>query len=267
MKIAVGQFDAGADKSSNVERIADLAGQAARAGARIAVFPEAAMHTFGALTDDLHPAAEPLDGPFVDSLLRLAYRLGLIVVAGMFEAIPGDQRIYNTAVVVDPRDGVLAAHRKRHLYDAFGEKESDRFLPGSEDPPILEIDGFKVALVICYEIRFPGYIQQIADRGADVLLLPAAWVAGPLKEEHWTVMVHARAIENTMYVAGAGMIGAGYCGRSMIVDPLGVVAVGMAEAEGLVVGEVSSERLAKARARLPLVEQRRAASQAPASKR
>lgn len=263
MKIAVGQFDAGADKSTNVERIADLTRQAVKAGARMVVFPEGAMHTFGELTDDLRPAAEPLDGPFVDALMRLAYRLEIIVVAGMFESIAGDERVYNTAVIVDPRDGVIAAHRKRHLYDAFGEKESDRFRPGSDAPPLVDVDGIKTALVICYEIRFPAYVQDLADRGAQLLLVPAAWVAGPLKEEHWTVMLQARAIENTIYVAGAGMAGAGYCARSIIVDPMGVVQAGLAEAEGVVVGEVSEERLAKARARLPLIEQRAASVTAP----
>lgn len=260
MKIAVGQFAAGPDKVANVEAIADLTAQANRAGARVVVFPEGAMHTFGELTDDLRPAAEPLDGPFVDSLLRLSYRLGIIVVAGMFEAIHSDERIHNTVVVIDPRDGIVATHRKRHMYDAFGEKESDRFRPGTEDPPLLEIESFKMSVVICYELRFPAYIQEIADRGADVLLVPAAWVAGPLKEEHWSVMMRARAIENTMYVAGAGMGGAGYCARSMIVDPLGVVSAGLAEAPGLAIAEITAERLAHARARLPLVAQRRAAS-------
>ncbi len=259
MRIAVGQFAAGADKAYNIARLSELAAQAAHAGARVVVFPEGAMHTFGELSDDLRLAAEPLDGPFVDALQRLAYRLGVIVVAGMFEAVPGDHRIHNTAVVVDPRDGLLAAHRKRHLYDAFGEKESDRFLAGVDEPPLLDIDGFKTALVICYEIRFPSYIQALADCGAQLLLVPAAWVAGPLKEEHWTLMTRARALENTMYVAGAGMAGAGYCARSMIVDPLGVVSVGLGESEGIGVGDISEERLAKARARLPLVEQRRAA--------
>ena len=267
MKIAVGQFAAGADKSTNVERIAALTGQAVKAGARVVVFPEGAMHTFGELTDDLRRAAEPLDGPFVDSMMRLAYRLGIIVVAGMFEAIPGDERVYNTAVIVDPRDGVIAAHRKRHLYDAFGDRESDRFRPGTDAPPLLDIDGIKTALVTCYEIRFPAYVQDVADRGAQLLLVPAAWVAGPLKEEHWTVMLLARAIENTMYVAGAGMAGTGYCARSMIIDPLGVLQVGLAEAEGVAVGDVSEERLAVARARLPLVEQRRTGSSVTASGR
>ena len=260
MKIAVGQFAAGSDKRANLERISALTEEAARGGARLVVFPEGAMHTFGELTDDLSPAAEPLDGRFVSELSRLASRLGLTVVAGMFEAIPGDRHIYNTAVVVEPGRGLIASHRKRYLYDAFGEKESDRMQAGTEDLPLVDVEGFSVAVAICYELRFPSFIQQAADAGADVLALPAAWVAGPLKEEHWTITVRSRAIENTMYVAGAGMTGVGYCARSMIVDPLGVVQAGLGEAEGMTVSEVTKERLAKARARLPLVAQRLAAS-------
>lgn len=264
MKIAVAQFASGVDKASNLEHISALATEAGRAGARLVVFPEGAMHTFGELTDDLSPAAEPLDGPFVIQLSRLASRLDATLVAGMFEAIPGDHRIINTAVVVDARRGLVAAHRKHFLFDAFGERESDRMVSGTEDLPLLDIDGFTVAVAICYELRFPAFIQNAADRGAQVLVVPSAWVAGPLKEDHWTVMVRARAIENTMYVAAAGMTGAGYCGRSMIVDPLGVVEVAQGEAEGVAIGEVSKERLAKVRARLPLVEQRRART--PAAK-
>lgn len=258
MKIAVAQFASTADKSDNIEKIAALTVRAQRDGAQVVVFPESAMHTFGEPTDDPRSSAEPLDGPFVDALLRLTYRLGIKVVAGMFERIAGDERVYNTAVVIDPREGVIAMHRKRFLYDAFGDQESRWFLSGSDDPPLLDLEGFKVGLVICYEIRFPAYIQHLADRGADALLVPAAWVAGPLKEDHWQVMVQARAIENTMYVVGAGLTGIGYCGRSVIVDPLGVVQAGLGETEGVIVGELSKERLAHARARLPLVEQRRA---------
>lgn len=266
MKIAVAQFAPTADKKANLEHISGLAEQAAHAGARMVVFPEGAMHTFGELTDDLSPVAEPLDGPFVTHLGKLASRLDLALVAGMFEAIPGDHRIHNTAVVIDRRKGVVAAHRKRHLYDAFGEEESDRFRAGKEDIPLLDIDGFSIAVVVCYELRFPAFIQDVADRGAQVLVVPAAWVAGPLKEEHWNLMVRARAVENTMYVAGAGCTGAGYCGRSMLVDPLGVVECGLGEAAGVAVGEVTMERLASVRARLPLVEQRRAAARTLAAK-
>ena len=259
-KIAVAQFASGFDKDANLDRIRSLAEQAARAGARVTVFPEGSMHTFGELKDDLAPAAEPLDGPFVDALARLATRLDMTIVAGMFESIPGAKRVHNTALVVAPREGLIARHRKRHLYDAFEERESDRIVAGDADPPFFDLEGFQASLVVCYELRFPAYIQQLADRGAEVLLVPAAWVAGPLKEEHWMVMVRARAIENTMYVGAAGMSGAGYCAKSMIVDPMGVVESALGEAEGVTIGEVTKERLARVRRRLPLVEQRRAAA-------
>ena len=260
MRIAVAQYESGWDKNANLEHITAMAEHAAALGARLTVFPEGAMHTFGEPSDDIQPAAELLDGPFVDQLSRLASRTKMTLVVGMFELIPGHERISNTAVVIDPSSGLAATHRKRHLYDAFGERESDRFLPGDGDHPMVEIEGFKVAVTICYELRFPSYIQQAADRGADVLAVPSAWVAGPLKEEHWNVLVRARAIENTMYVAAAGLTGALYCARSMIVDPMGAVIGGLGESEGVAVAELSRERLAKVRAKLPLVAQRRAAS-------
>jgi len=262
-KIAVAQFASGFDKRANLDRIRSLAEQAAREGARVAVFPEGAMHTFGELKDDLAPSAEPLDGSFVDALARLATKLDMTIVAGMFESIPGENRIHNTAVVIAPTKGLVAQHRKHHLYDAFEERESDRIRGGEGEPPVFDLEGFKASLVVCYELRFPAYIQQAADRGAELLLVPSAWVAGPLKEEHWMVMVRARAIENTMFVAGAGMNGPGYCGKSMVVDPMGVVVASLGEADGVAAADISRERLSKVRARLPLVEQRRAAAKAP----
>jgi deaminated glutathione amidase len=264
MKVAVAQFSAGMDKAANLARIEGLAERAATAGAQLAVFPEAAMYDFGSSTDDLRSPAESLDGPFVGSLIRLSARLHLAVVVGMFEAIPGDHRVHNTAVIVDPRRGLVAAYRKRHLFDAFGDSESERIRPGGEDPPLLELHGFKVAVAVCYDLRFPGFIERIADRGAELLLVPSAWVAGPLKEEHWSVLLRARAIENTIYLAAAGQTGTSYCGRSSIVDPLGVVMAALGVAEGYVTAEVSEDRLREVRARLPVLAQRRSEAEASA---
>jgi predicted amidohydrolase len=265
MKVAVAQFSAGRDAGANLGHITALAEEAARSGARLVVFPEGAMHSFGGPGEDLSPFAEALDGRFVDHLRRLASRVEATLVAGMLESIPGEHLVYNTAVIVDPRDGLVATHRKRHLYDAFEERESDRMRPGVEPLPLVDVDGFKTAIGVCYELRFPAFIQDAADRGAELLAIPSAWVAGPLKEEHWVITTRARAIENTMYVAAAGMSGAGYCARSMLIDPLGVVLVGLGEAEGVTSGEITKERLAVARRRLPLIEQRRSTSRvAPA---
>ena len=259
MRIAIGQFSAGMDKPANLARISDLTARAAEAGAKVIVFPEGAMCDFGAPTDDLHGLAEPLDGRFVQALSELAARFGATLVAGMFESIAGDRLVYNSAVVVDPAKGLVGTYRKRHLFDAFGETESERFRRGDEDPLQVEVGGFKLAVAICYDIRFASFIERAADGGAELLVAPAAWVAGPLKEEHLSVLARARAIDNTMYVAVGGQTGPAYTGRSLIVDPLGATLAGLGDAEGVAVAEVSRERLKAARARLPVLAQRRAA--------
>jgi deaminated glutathione amidase len=259
MKIAVAQFSSGMDKAANLARIVSLTERAADAGARLVVFPEAAMCDFGLATDDLRSLAEPLDGRFVQSLSELAARFDMTLVAGMFESIHDDRLVYNSAVVVDPDRGHVGVFRKRHLYDAFGEVESERFRPGSDDPLLVRIDGFLAAVVICYDIRFASFIERAGDSGADLLVAPAAWVAGPLKEEQLSVLSRARAIDNTMYVAVGGQTGAGYAGGSVIVDPLGAVVGGVGEVEGIATADVSRERIEAVRARLPVLAQRRAA--------
>ena len=260
MRIAVAQLSAGMSKPANLERITTLAAQAADSGARLVVFPEAAMCDFGEKTDDLHAVAEPLDGRFATTLSELAARHRMTVVAGMFESIAGERLIYNSAVVVDPTKGLVGTFHKRHMFDAFGEVESERFRAGAEDPLQIEIDGFRAAVVICYDLRFASFIERAADQGADLLLAPTAWVAGPLKEEHLTVVARARALDNTMYVAVGGMAGAAYTGRSVIVDPLGAQIAGLGEGEGVAIADISHERLKAARKRLPVLAQRRAAN-------
>jgi predicted amidohydrolase len=260
MRIAVAQLSATMSKPANLERIAELTARAADAGARLVVFPEGAMCDFGTKTDDIHSTAEPLDGHFVQALSKLADRFDLTVVAGMFESIPGEHLIYNSAVVVAPSAGLAGVYRKRHLFDAFGEIESERFLAGEADPLVVDIDGFKVGVVICYDMRFASFIERAADGGADLIVAPAAWVAGPLKEEHLSVVAHARAIDNTVYVAVAGQGPPAYTGRSVIVDPLGATLAGLGEADGVATAEVTRDRLKAARARLPVLTQRAVAA-------
>jgi predicted amidohydrolase len=192
----------------------------------------------------------------VTALSRLASRHRLAVVAGMFETAPGDQRVLNTAVLVEADRGLVGSYRKQNLYDALGEVESDRLLPGNEPPEVLEIDGYRLAMIICYDMRFPSLVASVADRGAEVLLVPSAWVAGPMKEEHWTVLTHARAIENTMYVAAAGQGGPAYTARSVIVDPFGVTLTSLGEVPGVATAHVSPERLLAVRTKLPVLAQR-----------
>jgi predicted amidohydrolase len=221
----------------------------------LVVLPEASMHDFGDPGHVLAGSAEPLDGPFVDLISTWARRLAATVVAGMFEAADGLP--YNTLVAVGPDGTVTATYRKVHLYDSFGYRESDRLAPGPVGPVVLDVAEHRVGLLTCYDLRFPEQARLLVDAGADTVAVPAAWVAGPLKEDHWTTLLRARAIENTVYTLGAAQCPPTYVGHSAIVDPMGVVVAAGGESPGLVIGEVNPARVANARARNPSLANRR----------
>ena len=96
---------------------------------------------------------------------------------------------------------------------------------GSPEPVVAEVAGFSVGLMTCYDLRFPEHARALVDRGAEVLAVPAAWVAGERKVDHWRTLLRARAIENTVFVVAAAQPGPRYTGHSMVVDPLGDVLV------------------------------------------
>ena len=121
------------------------------------------------------------------------------------------------------RDGLRASYRKIHLYDSFGYQESARLVAGPVEPVLVDVDGFRVGLMTCYDLRFPELARELVSRGAELLVVPAAWVAGPLKVDHWRTLARARAIENTVFVAAVGQPGPRYTGHSMVVGPAGEV--------------------------------------------
>lgn len=255
MRVALLQLAAELDWSANVEAVTRLAATDARAD--LLVLPEAVMHDFGPVDMPLGPAAQPLDGPFVAAISELARRRSAAVIAGMFERSDDPDRPYNTLVAVEADGSILGTYRKAHLYDSFGYRESDRLRAGEPSAVVVDVAGFRLGLQTCYDLRFPEHSRALVDAGADVLLVPAAWVRGPLKEDQWLTLLRARAVENTSYVAGAAQCGTQYCGRSALVDPMGVPAAALGEAEGVAVGEVSAERLAAVRSRNPALQHRR----------
>jgi predicted amidohydrolase len=250
MRIALAQFNAGPDKEANLGRMLALTEQAAAAGARLVLFPECSMFHLPSEQPSA-PLAEPLDGPFAHALAGAAARHGIAVVAGMFERGPDAERAFNTVIALDAAGRLAGAYRKIHLYDAFGYRESDRIAAGTGDTLVFAFEGVTFGVQTCYDVRFPELSRHLVARGAEVVLLPAAWVQGLLKESHWEVLVRARAIENTVYVAAAGLTGRRFAGSSMLVDPMGVPVVRAGEAESLLTGEVDMERLRAVRATNP----------------
>lgn len=266
MRVAVAQFAAGPDKDANLASVRRLVDRAAAAGAELIVAPEAAMHPFGSPGDDLAALAEPLDGPFVSGLAGVAAEHGVTIVAGMFESVPSGStsvanpaRAYNTVVALDP-DGLIGRYRKLHLFDALGWRESDSLAPGELDGSELLVfpcGGLTVGVLTCYDVRFPELCRALVDRGVTLLALPSAWVGGPLKEDQWSTLVRARAIENTAYVAAADQCPPTYAGRSLIVDPVGVSIAALADDEAIGLAEVTAERVEQVRARMPSLQHRR----------
>ena len=165
LTIALAQVEGSAVPAENLAVAKELVAKAAAEKADLIVFPE----MFMALPEkgrSLDKVAEPLEGPFVNSLAELASKHGLHIVSGFWESVPGDHRVHNTAVILSPEGKILDCYRKVHLFDALSIKESDRMIPGNALPPIFTIKGVRIGLAICYDLEVPGAVpKSCAPRG------------------------------------------------------------------------------------------------------
>ncbi|MEV7973273.1 carbon-nitrogen hydrolase family protein [Cellulomonas sp. NPDC089187] len=256
VRLTVGQLRVSDDHAANRETVRRAIDSAAHLHADLLVLPEYAAGFDPRGTGPEH--AEPLEGPFVSLLREQAARTGVAVIAGT--VLPGDDTHGVNAVVAVTGDGALAGvYRKVHLYDAFGHRESDRLLPGPVDaePLVVDIAGMRVGVITCYDLRFPESARRVVDAGAEVLVVPAAWAAGPLKAMHWRTLAMARAIENTVVVAAVGQAGPGTTGRSLVVGPDGEVGLELSDQPELRTVDLDPGRLAEVRAGNPSLANRR----------
>src|SRR6266513_3098461 len=235
MRVAVCQIAVSADPAVNADRVRAALADAAGQQAGLAVFPEGTQARFGS---DLRAVAEPPDG---------------------------GSRVHNTTVAFDGTGRLVASYRKIHVFDAFGQRESDLVAAGGE-PVVADLAGLRVGFLTCYDVRFPEHARALAVRGAELIVLPSAWAAGLFKEEHWVTLVRARAIENTVWVAAAGQVpdrdeppsrAPAGVGRSMLVDPMGAVRADLGLWPQVGVAELDSAMTARVRAVLPCLEHRR----------
>jgi predicted amidohydrolase len=264
MLAAAVQLTSTTDVERNLGRAAAWIARAASAGARLVALPENTpfMREEGRAP---HPAAQPLEGPYLDFLRTQARTHSIVLAGGTFaESIPGEPRVHNTLAVVDA-DGTLAGvYRKLHLFDVelpdAKLRESDGVAPGKEIV-VAETSLGVLGLSICYDVRFPELYRELAARNAKVLLVPSAFTV-PTGSDHWEVLLRARAIENQAFVLAPAQYGThnpkrrSY-GRSLIVDPWGLVLATAGDGEGLALADLDFERLEEVRRRLPALRHRR----------
>jgi len=263
MRIALAQILSGSDPAANLLLVREYTGRAADAGAQLVVFPEATMCRFGV---PLAPIAEPIDGPWANGVRRIATDSGITVIAGMFTPA-GDGRVTNTLIAAGPGtpNRPDTHYDKIHLYDAFGFTESRTVAPGHE-PVVVTVDGLRVGLSICYDIRFPALYTELACRGAQLIVVCASWGSGPGKLEQWTLLARARALDSTSYVAAAGqadpgdsLTGSGAptgVGGSLVASPLGEVVASAGDRPQLMVADIDVDRVAQARDSIAVLRNR-----------
>jgi len=251
LTISLAQTSVSRDKDTNLQTARRFLQLAPALETDLIVFPE----MFMARPQEgipLAAIAEPIDGPFVSALSALAAEHGIAIICGIWQKVQNHaKRAANVVVALGPDGGLLAHYNKVHLFDALNVRESDQMLGGNTPPPVFTLKRMQLGLAICYDLRFPELFRNLASRGAEAVLVPSAWYAGTMKEEHWLTLLQARAIENTLYVCGANLCGAPFAARTTIFDPFGAMLASSGEEEALVTAQINKARIEAVRAKIP----------------
>lgn len=263
LRVALVQLDAGGDPAVNVAAAAAFADEAAAGGARLVALPEYLQ--FRGPDEGFRASARPIPGPWTDPFAEVARRRDAwILVGSLAETSDDPRRPFNTSVLIAPDGAIAATYRKIHLFDVAVEdgpvdRESDRVSPGDR-AVLVDVDGVRFGLSICYDVRFPELYRALAVAGAEVLTVPANFTERTGRD-HWEVLLRARAIENGAYVLAPSQIGGPpgqpAFGRSMIVDPWGTVIAQAPDRVGIVGAELDLARVRSVRGQIPSLANRR----------
>jgi predicted amidohydrolase len=262
--VAAAQMTSGPDRAKNLATALALVDEAADRGARFVGLPE----NFGFMgrEEDRIAGAEPVDGPTVAALRERARARRIFVLAGSIaEKVDAAGKTGNTSVLVDDAGEIAAVYRKIHLFDVDipdGARyaESETVLPG-DAPVVADTALGRIGLTVCYDLRFPELYRRLADGGAELVTVPAAFTLYTGKD-HWEVLLRARAIENLAYVVAPAQWGRHSAnrityGHAMVIDPWGTVLARCGDGEGVCVAPFRRERLAQVRRELPSLGHRR----------
>lgn len=262
LKVSIAQIATGAQPSDNLIRVQDAIRSAAREGARIVLLPEASLVRFGV---NPAPFAEPLTGPWATAIRDTARELGVIVLVGTFTPAD-DGRVRNTILVTG--DDIHSGYDKIHLYDAYGFSESTDVQPG-DTPFVFDVDGVTVGVATCYDVRFPELFRELADMGAEVVLVTAHWGAGDGKVDAWRLLNSARAVDSTTWIVACDQADASTAGivepegprfgvgHSLVVSPMGVVEHELGDSEETLTVTLDIDAVTRARTVIPVLANRR----------
>ncbi len=263
MRVGLVQINSQEDRQRNVSRAVELIGEAAGQGAQLVALPE--YTTFLGRSDIQPQHVEALDGETAQAFAAAAKRYNVWIHGGsLIERSGQPHKNYNTSLVFNPNGERVAMYRKIHLFDvdiAPGSyRESDSLIPG-EDIVTTDVNGVRLGLTICFDVRFPELYRALALAGAKIIAVPAAFTAFTGKD-HWEVLLRARAIENQCYIIapaqwGEHPVGRMCYGRSMIINPWGTVIAQAADGEGVVVANLDMHDLERIRKSVPSLANRR----------
>ena len=263
LRVALVQLAADRDVAANLDRAAALVRLAGRSDPRLIALPE--MFLYRGPVAGFRDSAGDLPGPLTEPFADLARSLGAWILLGSLAERSADpMRPYNTSVLLDPAGRIAATYRKRHLFDVAidggpSDRESSRITPG-EASVVAVLEGataetdVRLGLSICFDLRFPELYRELAVEGAVVMAVPSNFTEATGRD-HWEVLLRARAIENGAFVIAPAQCGTGggipTHGRSMIVDPWGIIVAQAADGPGIVVADLDLERVVAIRRQLP----------------
>ena len=278
VKVAIVQMKSSIDKAENLTFSLEQIKKAGNEKAQIICFPEfqMAFSPTSQSSKELFSISESIEGNFVKELCKSAKENNVSVVGTIYERSSNidsdklntslnekknvnDQQycVYDTAVFINDKGSLISQYRKLHLYDALNFKESKKLLAGNKLFTPVDTSIGTIGLLVCYDLRFPELSRLLSVGGSDVLIAPSAWVQGTMKEDHWLTMCKARSLENGVYLLAPNQVGNIYCGRSLIVDPFGIVILDMGNKEGMEIIDLDVDRVNLIRKDLPLLKHRR----------
>ena len=262
MRVAAVQLNSNGDKERNLAAAERLVRESAAGGAELVVLPEKWNLLAGG--EELVTGAEPLDGPSLSAARGWARELGIHLLAGSISERGAEgEKASNTSVLIGPGGEDVAVYRKIHMFDVdaggVSYRESEHERPGTE-PVVAPVGELVLGMSVCYDLRFPELFRILALRGARVVAVPSAFTLATGRD-HWEVLLRARAIEDQVFVVAPNQTGEApphysSFGRSMIVDPWGVVLATAPDGEGFVAADLDLAAQDRVRESLPSLANR-----------